>query len=360
MQVVGVADDLSGATETLAALGLWGARVWLNTQNPNGLLNEIQLGKDLVIDTNSRQLLSGEAKLAAKHSANLISNLPTGSLVFRKVDSLLRGNLAEEIAEATAQGPVVIALANPQTGRTTVQGKVLVNGQPLELTNIWQLEQSQPWATVGAAIAQTPFIELSLDAVRAGGDELLKTIRAAADQNLAIICDAETDQDLDAIAQASITLENVQLIGTAGLAKAVGKIVRPNALEVQFPDVRNHDVAVVVGSGAKASQRQLQVLANHGISANSLGQGLAALPALDVGQSASLVLTGGETARAVLDELGVEWIMPFTEIENGVVCSIASNGQIVITKPGSYGDDEALLRAVNFLKELSKQKESQK
>jgi hypothetical protein len=44
--------------------------------------------------------------------------------------------------------------------------------------------------------------------------------------------------------------------------------------------------------------------------------------------------------------------MPFTEIENGVVCSIASNGQIVITKPGSYGDDLALVRAVNFISEL--------
>lgn len=360
MQVVAVADDLSGATETLAALGLWGSKVWLNTENPKGLLNEIDSGKDLVIDANSRQLKPHDAKLKAKHAANLVSNLPNDALVFRKADSLLRGNLAVDVAEAALHGPVVMAMANPETGRTTVDGKVLVNGQALEATNLWHLEKTKPWPSIAAAISPLTFIEIPLEQVRSDTAKLVEILRDAAATKQVIICDSETTEDLDSIVKASSGISHVQFVGTAGLAKALGKSIRPQSPTIGFPEVRNHDVAVVVGSGAEASQKQLQVLANHGIHAYSLGQGLAALPALDVGQSASLVLTGGETARVVLDELGVDWIRPFIEIENAVVCSEASNGQIVVTKPGSYGDEEALLRSVNFLKQLSKHEMSQK
>lgn len=62
-----------------------------------------------------------------------------------------------------------------------------------------------------------------------------------------------------------------------------------------------------------------------------------------------LVLTGGETARSVLDRLGVEHLSPVCEIEYGAVLSSDLTGRYVVTRPGSFGDVRSLLSITEFL-----------
>jgi 4-hydroxythreonine-4-phosphate dehydrogenase len=60
----------------------------------------------------------------------------------------------------------------------------------------------------------------------------------------------------------------------------------------------------------------------------------------------ALVLTGGETARAVLSRLGVAVLRVVGEVETGVPILVAegSRALMVITKAGDFGDRETLLR----------------
>ncbi len=55
-----------------------------------------------------------------------------------------------------------------------------------------------------------------------------------------------------------------------------------------------------------------------------------------------LILTGGETAREVLDALGITALEPLDAVQHGAVVSLADDGRLVGTKPGSFGDRHAL------------------
>ena len=358
MQLVAVADDLSGSTETLAALGLWGSKVWLNPDHPKGLLNEILAGQDLVIDSNSRPLSQVDAKRKARQIAKVLSNLPKDALVFRKIDSLLRGNIATEVEEALNYGPVIFAPANPKTGRTTVEAVVYVDGAPLHQTDLWNAESAKPWESITHALGRISSVVISLDLVHEGQEKLAQTLKEHAKLEQVIICDAATDSDLDIIAAATLTVGKIQIFGTAGLASAIARILRPNTPAAMPPNVVSQKVMVVVGSIAEASNRQVEELGKNGIKSFTFRAQDGEIPNLEDAIRSSLVLTGGETARVFLETLGVAWVRPFEEIENGMIASSTSTSQVVVIKPGSYGDDQTLIRAVNYIKNFSKRETS--
>ncbi len=356
MQIVAVADDLSGATETLAALSLWGAKVWLNTENPTVLLDELQAANSFVIDSNTRLMSEVDAGHKAKQIAGILANSAKELIIFHKVDSLLRGNLAAEVEEAKVHGPVVLAVANPETDRTTLNGVVLVRGLEMHLTDLWSSESGQPWASIAQSLGTASSIVVSLDSVRRGPFELAKVLAEHAKSDSVMICDSETDEDLDAIAAAAQQICNVQLFGSAGLARALARIVRPSVASTETPTNVSREVTVIVGSNASSSNRQVAHLDELGIKWMTFRPEHDQEASFNAAIGSSLVLTGGATARAILENLGVEWLRPFHEIETGMVASSTSTSQAVVIKPGSYGDDHTLVRAVQYLMNISKQK----
>lgn len=81
----------------------------------------------------------------------------------------------------------------------------------------------------------------------------------------------------------------------------------------------------------------------------ALSAALAALATAWPGRP-DLVLTGGETARATLDALGVRELEPVDEIHHGAVHSRTTDGRSVVTRPGSYGAEDSLLRIATALR----------
>jgi Uncharacterized protein conserved in bacteria len=61
---------------------------------------------------------------------------------------------------------------------------------------------------------------------------------------------------------------------------------------------------------------------------------------------ATLVMTGGDTARAMLDALDVEELFIEGELEPGVAVSapVEPHGFRAVLKAGAFGDDGTLLR----------------
>ena len=60
----------------------------------------------------------------------------------------------------------------------------------------------------------------------------------------------------------------------------------------------------------------------------------------------TLVMTGGDTARAMLDVMGVDELFIEGELEAGVAVSapVEPHGFRAVLKAGAFGDDETLLR----------------
>jgi 4-hydroxythreonine-4-phosphate dehydrogenase len=71
-----------------------------------------------------------------------------------------------------------------------------------------------------------------------------------------------------------------------------------------------------------------------------LAAGLAGVAAHAAGDR-SLVLTGGQTARAVLDALRGTHLEPLA-VAQGAVTSRTDEGRLVITRPGSFGTPSSL------------------
>jgi D-threonate/D-erythronate kinase len=65
------------------------------------------------------------------------------------------------------------------------------------------------------------------------------------------------------------------------------------------------------------------------------------------------VLTGGETARAVVDAIGITSLRPVHEIHHGAVVSVAPDGRRVVTRPGSFGDINSLVTITRYLTQRS-------
>ncbi|WP_344319552.1 nucleotide-binding domain containing protein [Streptomyces yatensis] len=63
-----------------------------------------------------------------------------------------------------------------------------------------------------------------------------------------------------------------------------------------------------------------------------------------------LVLTGGETARRVLDALAVTELDPVGQVHHGAVHLSTPDGRSVVTRPGSFGDPDSLRQIVQALR----------
>jgi 4-hydroxythreonine-4-phosphate dehydrogenase len=415
-----LADDLSGAADC----GIACARHGLNTVVVLGdTVDEIDTDV-LSVDGNTRHL---DSKGASDETARLVRRYirNKGQLLFKKLDSTLRGNVAVELAAALEARRIldrnkerivaVLAPAFPANGRTTAGGRQLVHGKPLEETELRQREslptRSHIPELLRVAGLRPELIRLNL--IRSGNDVLhgaMKTLSADAD---VLVCDAETDQDLSAIADASVALGRSTIwAGSAGLAyhlpRAAGLGYRVGFPPGSFSEqpLASGPTLVVVGSLSSVSREQVKVLAVSSdviainIPPSTLLAGekspdwrkheLALQQALDAGMDiavypgaefldstmghllstalarmvkpygnkiGALLATGGETARAVLEAWGIHRLRLVSELEAGLACSVTegwSKALPVLTKAGAFGTSRTLLTCREFLRALDR------
>ncbi|NUS89898.1 MAG: 4-hydroxythreonine-4-phosphate dehydrogenase, partial [Streptomyces sp.] len=112
--MLAVADDLSGAAETAAGLESRTTRSRVVLVGSSAAPRHP--GEATVLDLDSRHLPAAAAAEAVR--AALALPPPGDTLVLKKIDSLLRGNVAAEVAALAADGAsVVVAPALPAAGR---------------------------------------------------------------------------------------------------------------------------------------------------------------------------------------------------------------------------------------------------
>lgn len=126
-----IADDLTGAAE----LGAVGLRHGLSAEivrsgQPSGRAELV------CVDTDSR---SCEPAAAAKRAANAAKMLQSAGArwIYKKVDSVLRGQVTAEVEAVMKQLQMDRALllpANPSLGRTIHDGQYFVQGKPIHKT----------------------------------------------------------------------------------------------------------------------------------------------------------------------------------------------------------------------------------
>jgi 4-hydroxythreonine-4-phosphate dehydrogenase len=329
-----LADDLTGAADCAAQALRHGLTAAVALRPGAGVAADV-----LSLDLDTRRGGARAAYAATRDAAG--GGAP---LLYVKLDSLLRGHIGAALdgaLDGTGAATAVVAPAFPAQGRTTAGGRQLVDGE-----------------VVGDL----------LETLRGQTDrEVIHVRDGSLDRPGVLVCDAEDDDGLARIAAAGP--ESVVWAGSAGLAGALFRGLEPGG-GAPPGAARGGPALVVVGTQAAAAQLEA-LLARPGCSGIPAGPraGDEARAALARGEdavlygeasagadltaavehAAGLVLTGGETARAVCDRVGVTAIELIREIEPGVPLGRAGDLGIV-TKAGAFGDPETLCRAVDAIR----------
>jgi 4-hydroxythreonine-4-phosphate dehydrogenase len=393
VKVLVQADDFSGAAEVgqqFTAQG-FSAQIALTTAAAHRQGPLPGGSAVVVVDTHSRGASSAAAAAAVKTAVN---SLGADALVFKKTDSLWRGNVGPELSALVELGyHVVLAGALPAMERTVVGAKPFAAGLPLRASDLWSVESRPAPESLGDLFEAGRELQfVGLDDVRSShfAERLEAVLRGSA--AAIVVVDGETHADLAAVVDALASLRfsssgrPVALAGTGQLAGLLAqRLTKETAHTAHSPANAAHPtvatghrraVLAVVGSASPAARRQVEHLAAEGfdvVDISSQEEGAKNVRAalaegrsvaltvpespLDPSRSAAivarlalltrgaqqglqtdLILTGGETARAVLDALGITSLVPRTAVQHGAVISAAEDGRLVATKPGSFGD----------------------
>lgn len=263
-----LADDLTGSAD--AANYFRGGRRRVRVTFTGDAPWDFTLGADVVQvrDTESRSLPPAEARRRVEHAASPLARKPGPSLVFKKVDSTLRGNVGIELETAlrALDRPLaVLAPAFPANRRVVRGGRLFVDGIPVTQTSLGRDPRTPIRADrVADVIHETCDLalgEIGLDQVRAGSAHLGERLRDLPGPGIAV-CDAETQDDLDTIAMAIGTSSTLPA-GSAGLARAIAAVWRDRHGE-PGPErparARCGEVLVAVGTINPVAHEQLAVL----------------------------------------------------------------------------------------------------
>jgi uncharacterized protein YgbK (DUF1537 family) len=387
MRVAIIADDLTGAADTGVQLARAGYRTAVAFRGA-----PIPPSEDLdavALDTDSRAMPPGFAAKRVISAARAVRDAP---ILYKKLDSTLRGPVAAELSAAlgvSGRERAIVAPAFPAAGRTTADGVQLVRGVPVHETEA----RDDPRTPVREGHLPTLLAAAFPSVVSLGTGDLVDpaTVRRALDEAVCVVADAASDEDLEALVRAVPDPDQVLWAGSAGLAVALAAVYPgPNAATPP-PSAPARRVLVVVGSLSGVARRQLQALEEHGwaavpVVAGRPGEALeAARAALAGGACAALhsaedrdasdagavvgtlaeaaaalseeglfdalVLTGGETAVGVARRLGAVGVRLAGEVEPGIPVGtlIGPRPYGVVTKAGAFGEAGTLVGAVETL-----------
>ena len=248
-----IADDLTGAMDTGHAFAANGYRTTIVGHEAT-----VETNHDLlVIDTDSRTDPSDRARETVAD----VVDAYTASLVYKKIDSTLRGNVADETEaalDAVGPGIAVVAPAFPTNGRVTIGGYHLADWEPVDTdanNPKCPRESLPPTANLVDLFSETvhSIEHLPVDVVAEGATAVCDRLRSIgrSHEYAIVVCDAVSTAHLDAVASASATLDPALYVGSAGLAEHVMVPGEPTL---------GNDVLGVVGSTNERTVKQLAAI----------------------------------------------------------------------------------------------------
>lgn len=353
-----LADDLTGALDSAAAFASGSEPVavrWRGAVPQSGAI---------AIDSRTREASADQARAAVSSIAPPLFAAGAG-LAFKKIDSLLRGQEAVEIAAIlplVQPTHCIIAPAFPAQRRITRDGRQYVRE---------------------AGGDRAVLADLTADLERAGHHVAKIRAGGAVPTNISL-WDVEDDCDLDTIVSAAAHLDRVLWVGSAGLASALARVTRPSINEGEIPLPRpllglvgsEHDI--IRGQLAQLGAVHMLLDRNSRSSDGTIARRLATDGAvfasvdLPVGMSrrdaaaaiesrfadllatldspGTLFAAGGETLRGLCEALGADRLEVTGEMRPGVPRSILRGGRwdgvAVVSKSGAFGGPDLLKQLV--------------
>lgn len=398
-----IADDFTGANDTGVQLCRRGY--------PTEVLfagKPLDTDKSVVIDTESRTIDSEKAYRVVKDSLKLVDFSGFGHVI-KKIDSTMRGNIAEEVKavdEAYKPELIIFAPAYPDMGRTTVGGIQRLKGQDICKTEL----SKDPKNPVTEDRLNGLLSKAYTEPIILKGLADVRDVGFSFEGGRIFACDAETNDDLHRIIRAAKRERKRTLyIGSAGIADSLMETENPAdpafAVVASVSSVTNeqmhrceregytlvkipvHDI--LLGRKAAASYRDEAIAAlkrgedtilltntaydrkeldtsieageKLGMSFSAVGDyvremmGTMAREVLESARVSGVFLTGGDTALGLLRSLEADGSEIISEILVGIpmikIKGGAFDGLKLVSKAGAFGAEDAAAFALRKIKE---------
>ena len=361
-QCVLIADDLTGACDAAVQFRLRGVPSVVTLDWESDSINEHAVN---AFTTDSRDQNNSETAVRIQRIAAMTSKLQS-RIIFKKIDSLMRGNPGQEIKttfDIFGCDLAIITPAFPEMGRTVLNGCLKVHGdddwKPLHLTTLLRSQGLTGHRHASSLLA---------DEI---GDEV---------QFLSL--DITCKDDLTKIVSDALRLNrHILWAGSAGLASALAEILFPLPTKQDLATPCRLPVLFCIGSDHSVTTAQMTALRNHRRTSSLnaytddpssaekyLAQGshvILTIPRNRVtparlrsflerarDSASAIVLSGGDTASIICGALSAREINLRGEVVTGVPWGLLNGGLLdnflVATKSGAFGREDALINVADF------------
>jgi D-threonate/D-erythronate kinase len=353
-----LADDLTGAAEIAGILRRFGYEPRL-FRSPDRRPEQMTC----VIDTDSRLL---PPDVAANRIADAMHGVATREIVFKKIDSLLRGPVGAEIdavLDTLRRDTALVLAQNPSRSRCVTRGRYTVDGVALDQTPFRNDPEYPRHTDEVVRYVQSDRREVIL---RVPGDPIIRgAINIASAASIAEVDGwvGELDQTILPVGAADLLTSFVRGFGLAERADPPVTFDRPrlivagsaSAYARSLPGIaQSRDVTAIAmhDNNAAWADAVTRTLETRGIALMHVGRDVTAdrataeriqsqiarAVARVVRQTpvADLLVDGGATAAAVIRELGRADLIVSREIAPGVVMLQSAQPPRLTLKPGSY------------------------
>ncbi|WP_163712530.1 four-carbon acid sugar kinase family protein [Mangrovibacterium lignilyticum] len=380
-----IADDFTGAAE-IGGVGLkHGLNVLLETEvtgkgNPDLLV--------VVADSRSKTVVDAKARIE-KITSQLLDLKPR--FIFKKIDSVLRGNVYEELItqqDISKKDNVLVVPANPHFERIIKEGIYYIQGTPLAETsfandpefpakssNVCELLCDYPEQVssvgLGEDIVTTGFMvadveseedleqwvsRMNSDTVYAGGAGFFDAILRKEFDEKPVDGSLEIAEDSKALFIFGSTFpKTVEFMTKLKLAG----VMFINLSEEYFQhldEMKDHirEIAENIAGWLVQNRKvvvttifQEEINFPPEIVRNEIG--LLVKEVFDLAEINALYIEGGATAAQIIQNLNIKQLTPIRELDYGIIQMEVAGypGLSLITKPGSYNWPESIIPDTN-------------
>ncbi|AWW30569.1 four-carbon acid sugar kinase family protein [Echinicola strongylocentroti] len=378
-----IADDITGAAEIAGVCLRWGIPVSFSLDASPASGAEV-----MVIATDTRSMAEAEALKETDRIASMLMDMGI-TWIFKKSDSVMRGHVSKELkvlAKRLHKEKMLLVPANPYTGRSISDGIYYVKGRPLNETSFKDDPTFPAFSANVKDLLREDELSVAYGRFSEEGDL----------QQGFNIPDSQTMQDL--YTWASLMDNSVLPAGSAAFFEMCLKRNFPEWMRGQEPDPLSFvgNSLMIAGSSHQNSKDFVEKAVEKGVHLSEMpellieeeynpagteawvhdvGRGLLEgnrvimaygkkkasfknYPAILKKRTAQavarvieevpvreLLLEGGATTCAVIEELSLGALIPMQELSPGVVRLKAVDHDMVLTiKPGSYAWPEAVYR----------------
>jgi len=385
-----VADDFTGSNDT-------GVQLKKNNIEVDVLLfpSKELVENSVVLDTESRSLSEEDAYQKVKTLTADLVEKNQFSIVYKKIDSTLRGNIAQEVralTEVYSPDIIVVAPAFPKIKRTTKKAVHYLDGVPLMETEIAKDPLTPLWTDNIYELFEKEF-ENSVKNISTRELENLTSLP----ENKVQVFDIEEEQDLEKVKELTLNdSRKILYVGSAGLAEylfkrdewptlsVVGSISQVSLQQMEYAKnkgfhvinieindliiedrvekytklvceslMRKQDTIITVTRKRQDYLETIELFKNLGVSdkkevSRMIKETLAKITKNVLANTpvSRLFLTGGDTAIEVINELGAKGCKIQKELSTGIVesCLVGGKyeGMTLVTKAGAFGDKDSL------------------